>query len=231
MRKAQVPSAFDRVAPSYDLLARLSPGYHRHLRLSAERLGLGPRARILDVCCGTGLSTLALCSVYPDAEVTGLDASPGMLAIARRKPFAARVRFVKGDAMRPREAGLAGPYDGIFMAYGIRNVPDADLCLRELGSLLSPGGAICFHELVLDGTLRSRVVWEAVTLGVIVPFGFVLSGTTGIYRYLRRSVLGFDDVRGFEARLARAGYADIRTHPMDGWPRGIVHSIVARRGR
>ena len=63
--KRSVPHVFDEVAATYDALTGMNPGYHRHLRLSAERLRVPTRARILDVCCGTGLSTEALRAVHP----------------------------------------------------------------------------------------------------------------------------------------------------------------------
>jgi ubiquinone/menaquinone biosynthesis methyltransferase len=228
-RKREVPEDFDQVAPSYDLLTGLNPGYKKHLRWSAERLELDESARILDLCCGTGLSTEAVAKVYPSAEIVGLDASEGMLAVARKKPLARRVKFVLGDAMDPRAAGVDGPFDGILMAYGIRNVPDADLCLTRLRELLKPGGKICFHEYSVDDSTLAKAVWNAVTLGVIIPGGLLTARSTKIYRYLRQSVLDFDGVRAFEARLRRAGFDDVRTKPMDGWQRGIVHSFLARR--
>jgi hypothetical protein len=64
---------------------------------------------------------------------------------------------------------------------------------------------------------------------VAPPGGLVTSHHTRIYRYFRRSVLDSDAVEAFEARLARAGFADVRTEPVDGWQRGIVHSFCARR--
>ena len=85
-RKSGIASDFDRVARGYDRLNALNPGYSKHLRWSAERLGLEADARILDLCCGTGLSTAALRAAYPEAELTGMDASAGMLARAREKP-------------------------------------------------------------------------------------------------------------------------------------------------
>ena len=151
-QKQAVPHEFDRVARRYDFLTGMNPGYHRHLRYSAERMHLPDDAAILDLCCGTGLSTAAVVKTYPRAAVTGLDASEGMLEIARKKPALATVRFVHGDAMDPAASGVAGPFDGILMAYGIRNMPDADLCLRRLLPLLKPGGTICFHEYSSPGT-------------------------------------------------------------------------------
>jgi len=227
--KHTVATSFDAVARRYDLMTALNPGYAKHLRYSAKRLALGPRARVLDVCCGTGTSTRALEAIYPDAEIVGLDASEGMLAIARRKRWDGRVRFVLGDAMDPRAARIDGAFDGVLMAYGIRNVPDADHCLASLYELLAPGGSICFHEYSVADSALSRALWNAVTCAVIIPFGAVTTPESDIYRYLRRSVLEFDGVAAFERRLSRAGFTDIRTEPMDGWQRGILHSFVARR--
>jgi ubiquinone/menaquinone biosynthesis C-methylase UbiE len=224
--KRRVPVEFDRVAVTYDLLTAKNPGYLRHLRMSAERLGLGSRPRVLDLCCGTGLSTAAVLDVYPDARVIGLDASEGMLRVARDKGL--RAELVRGDAMDPG-AVVEGPFDGILMAYGIRNVPSVDECLRRLRDLLVSGGTICFHEYSVADSARSRLIWNAVCFGVIIPGGLVTAGTTRIYRYLRRSVNAFDGVDAFEQRLSAAGFEDVHTHPMDGWQQGILHSFVARK--
>ncbi len=230
-RKREVPEDFDRVAPTYDLLTGLNPGYHRHLRASASRLSerrLGRQARILDLCCGTGLSTAAVRAVHPEARIVALDRSSGMLERARRKASLRDVEWVQGDATDPAAFGVEGPFDAILMAYGIRNVPDADRCLRNLRALLKPGGTLCLHEYSVADSLASRAIWEAVCLGIIIPGGLLTAGDTRIYRYLRRSVREFDGVRALEARLVRAGYVGVRTEPMDGWQRGIVHSFLAR---
>lgn len=230
LEKQGVPKQFNKVATSYDLLVKLNPGYLKHLRWSAQRLEMPPNARILDLCCGTGLSTEALVKVYPNAEITGLDASEGMLAEARKKPELRRAVFFHGDAMNPREsAGLDGEFDGILMAYGIRNMPDADLCLERLMGLLKPGGRICFHEYSVNDSRIAKTLWNAVTLGVIIPSGLIAARNTKIFKYLRRSVLDFDGASAFEDRLRKAGFVDVETRPMDGWQRGVVHSFLARR--
>jgi ubiquinone/menaquinone biosynthesis C-methylase UbiE len=227
--KHSVPTEFDRVSRSYDLLSALNPGYSRHLQLSAERLRLPERARILDLCCGTGLSTAALRKAYPRASVTGLDASAGMLEQARSKPELSGVTWLQGDAMNPAAAGAVGPFDGILMAYGIRNVPDPDVCLERLHGLLAEGGVLCLHEYSVRGSTWSRFVWNFVTIGIVMPLGLIFARTTKIFRYLRRSVLDFDSVTALEDRLRRAGFGEVRTEPMDGWQHGIVHSFIARR--
>lgn len=228
-QKRAVPHAFDRVAARYDLLTGMNPGYHRHLARSAERMGVRGDAALLDLCCGTGLSTLALVRAYPRATITGLDASAGMLELARRKRELAGVRLLHGDAMDPAGHGAAGPYDGILMAYGIRNMPDPDLCLQRLLQLLRPGGVICFHEYSVRDSLRAHLMWNAVCLGIIIPAGLLTSPGSDIYRYLRRSVNAFDGAAAFQQRLQAAGFCDPQVATMDGWQAGIVHTFLARR--
>ncbi|MBL8784625.1 MAG: class I SAM-dependent methyltransferase [Deltaproteobacteria bacterium] len=250
--KAEVIDDFDAIAGRYDLLTRMNPGYLQHLRWSAERLRLAPGARILDLCCGTGLSTRALMATYPDAqEITGLDASAGMIRFAmdtltpgtpRPRGLArlttlpapktrANVRFVVGDAMDPAAAGATGPFDGILMAYGIRNVPNADHCLAALLPLLAPGAPICFHEYSVADSKVAKAVWNAVSLSVIAPLGIAATRNVRMWNYLRESVNRMDGVSAFERRLAAHGFTDIETLPMSGWQRGIVHSFIARRPR
>lgn len=231
-KKREVPDDFDEVAPSYDFLTGMNPGYHRHLRMSASRLALASSTpRILDLCCGTGLSTEAILDVYPRASIVALDASRGMLAAAREKRILRGVELVHGDAMDPRAAGVRGTFDGILMAYGIRNVPGIDACLENLRGLLSPGAPIAFHEYSVRDSRRARLIWDAVCWGIIVPGGLLTAPKSGIYRYLHASVRDFDGVRAFEARLRKSGYEGVHTEPMDGWQRGVLHTFLARRPR
>ena len=228
-RKERVPTDFNRVAKRYDLLNAFNPGYEKHLRWSARRMELGPGSRVLDLCCGTGMSTSALVRHYPSAEIVGLDASEGMLEVARRKAELSSIEFICGNAMDPEGAGVSGPFDGILMAYGIRNMPDPDLCLSRLLPLLRPGGVIAFHEYSVADSPFAKAVWNTVAGTVIIPFGIAATQSIDLFRYLRRSVNEFDGAEAFKSRLVRAGFVDVNSQPMDGWQRGIVHTFLAKR--
>lgn len=227
--KRAVPLKFDDVASSYDLLTSLNPGYRKHLVWSAKRLGLGPAPVILDLCCGTGISTDALLEVYPRGTIVGLDASVEMLELAKAKKTLSAVHFVHGDAMNPQQSGIFGPFDGILMAYGIRNMPDRDTCLANILKLLRPGGTVCFHEYSVEDSRLGTFLWNLVSLGIIIPSGRLIAGDSSIYRYLRRSVIEFDGVNRFEERLRNSGFVGVHTEQMDGWQRHILHSFVAKR--
>jgi ubiquinone/menaquinone biosynthesis C-methylase UbiE len=233
-RPEDVPAAFDDGAAQYDALVGANPGYHRHLRLSAERMALpdqGRGLRLLDVGCGTGASTAALLSVAPHAEIVGVDGSSGMLAEATRKQWPPSVRFVRSHVEDLAAAGVDGPFDGILAAYLIRNVADRDAALQLLRTMLVPGAPLAIHEYSVRDSLLARWTWNAVCATVIVPAGRLRTGDGGLYRYLRRSVNEFDGVARFQDRLRDNGFTDVSAHTMTGWQRNVVHTFIGRAPR
>ncbi len=227
-----VPSEFDAAAANYDRLVAASPGYHDNLARSAHRMqlpGQGAGLHLLDLGCGTGASTAALLAAAPQATITAVDASAGMLARARQADWPQWVSFVHSRAEDLAAAGVHGPFDGIFAAYLVRNLPDPDPVLARLRDLLAPGAPLAIHDYALDGRVRSRVIWTAVCWTVIIPAGKVVTGRASLYRYLWRSVLRFDTVAALAERLRGHGLNEVGIATMPGWERGIVHTVVARR--
>lgn len=226
-----VPEAFDAGAGAYDGLVGANPGYHRHLRLSAERMRLPDGGRgltLLDIGCGTGASTAALLHAAPHAHIVGVDGSAGMLACARSKTWPATVSFVQSRAEDLAQAGVSGPFDGILSAYLVRNLPDPDPVLRALLALLKPGGVLAAHEYSVRDSRRATAMWNLVSCAVIIPAGKIRTGDAELYRYLRRSVNDFDGAAGFRERLRRNGFVDVRSETMPGWQNGIVHTFLGR---
>jgi ubiquinone/menaquinone biosynthesis C-methylase UbiE len=229
---AVVPAAFDQDATSYDRLVGANPGYLDHLRLSARRLALpddGAGLRLLDVGCGTGLSTQALVETYPAAEIVAADASAEMLAQAQAKTWPDTVRFVHSRAEELAAHGVEGPFDGILAAYLLRNLPDVTAGVKDLHGLLAPGAPLAVHEYSVADSARARATWTAVCWAIIIPLGWRVTGDASLYRYLWKSVLHFDGISRLTGRLRDAGLDDVRVEPVDGWQKGIVHTILGRR--
>jgi ubiquinone/menaquinone biosynthesis C-methylase UbiE len=234
---------FDRAASRYDLLVGLNPGYHRHLRSAASALrqalpsspGRGePGPRIADLGCGSGASSRALVDVFgPGLRLTGLDASDGMLARARRKRWPAGVAFhqamAEDLAARRDDLGLTEAQDGVLGCYLFRNVPERDKVLSAVADLLRPGGVLVVQDYSVGDSARSRLLWSLVCWLVVIPLSILTGGHWRIYRYLWRSVLDFDSVPQFAERLQRAGFTDVEFRTVAGWQRGILHTFRARK--
>ncbi|MFJ4682166.1 class I SAM-dependent methyltransferase [Streptomyces sp. NPDC088789] len=233
LRDADLATAFDHAARSYDTLTAANPGYHAHLRRSVRRLGLpdgGTGLRVLDLGCGTGASTAALAAVLPGAHLTAVDASSGMLRRAAQRPWHRPVRFVHAPVEELAEAGIDGPFDAVFAAYLLRNTADPDTVLARAHALLAPGGRLAVHEYALSGHRAHRAVWNAVCGGLVLPVATLL-GDGALYRHLRHSVVTFDTAGRLARRVGEAGFEQVRVVPLPGWQTGITHTVVAARPR
>ncbi|MFD0205876.1 MULTISPECIES: class I SAM-dependent methyltransferase [Saccharothrix] len=228
---AEVPGSFDRAAQAYDLLVGLNPGYHRALRTSARALGLprrGAGLRVLDLGCGTGASTAALLDVAPEAEVVAVDASAGMLARARAKPWPDTVTFVRG---RVEDLDVRGPFDAVFAAFLVRNLPDPDAGLRAARALLEPGAPLVLHEYSVRDSVLRTAIWTAMCGLVVVPAGWLLTGDRALYTYLWRSVMRFDGASALRDRMRYNGFVAVRSRPARGPQLGVVHTFTGRAPR
>lgn len=209
---SDVRTMFDRISPVYDAMNRvMTAGLDQRWRRLAAGSVVSPGDRVLDACCGTG--DLALAAEAAGGSVTGLDFSRAMLERARRK--SRTVEWVEGDVTAlPFEDAS---FDAATVGFGIRNVPDLEAGLRELGRVLRPGGRIACLEITRPrGLLRP---FFGVWFDRVVPLlGRVLPGGAA-YTYLPASVRRFPGPGDLGAAFERAGFRDVRWQLLAG---GIV---------
>jgi ubiquinone/menaquinone biosynthesis methyltransferase len=228
--KKVVPSEFNRIAKRYDLATSLSQGYQKDLQTSVDRMNLKGNEYLADLCCGTGKSTIACLNNLPKGKVIGIDNSEGMLETAREKlipKFGNKVTFTQQDVMNLDLADNS--LDAIFMAYGIRNMPDFEKCVRNLSRVLKPGGKICFHEYAISKFLPSKLYWKFLGYFLIIPFAGLTTGSTKIFRYLIKSVETFLSPDEFTGLLKKAGFENIKHSPLGSWRKPVLHTFIAQK--
>jgi demethylmenaquinone methyltransferase/2-methoxy-6-polyprenyl-1,4-benzoquinol methylase len=143
-KPAFVDRLFDAGAKHYDGIVdwgflRSGAFYRRWVQ---ERHGLKRGARVLDVACGTGLVAVEAAKILGGAEnVTCLDPSEGMLAVARTKLAAT---FVRGRAEALPFADNS--FDFLTMGYALRHVTDLETTFGEYHRVLRPGGKALILE-------------------------------------------------------------------------------------
>lgn len=153
---------YTRFAGWYDAMSA-EPVYRAGRRVAIRALGLRPGQRVLDVGCGSGLNLAALAAeVGPGGEVVGIDRSPQMLQVARRKADRLglpQVRLVQADATRLTSADLArGPgagagrvdaenFDAMLATYALSLTNDPDAAWLAARALLAPGAMVAVVDM------------------------------------------------------------------------------------
>ena len=113
-----------------------------HARLTSE-----PPARVADIACGEGRSSLAIARGFPKVAVDGIDLDEASIAKARASLTASgledRVRFHCRDAAEP---GLAGRYDLVFVFEALHDMSRPVDVLRAARGLLAEGGCVVIGD-------------------------------------------------------------------------------------
>jgi 2-polyprenyl-3-methyl-5-hydroxy-6-metoxy-1,4-benzoquinol methylase len=109
-----------------------------HARLEAP-----PPARVADVACGCGWSSIGIARAYPLVQVDGIDLDTASIAKARQNlegsDVADRVTFHERDASDP---ALAGQYDLVTIFEALHDMSYPVRVLRTLRGMLADGGAV-----------------------------------------------------------------------------------------
>jgi demethylmenaquinone methyltransferase/2-methoxy-6-polyprenyl-1,4-benzoquinol methylase len=210
---------FDRIAPRYDLLNRLlSAGTDsRWRRACVDRLELAAPARILDVCTGTADLLIEALRRDPRHSGVGIDLSQQMLVRSQakllRRGLQGRSGLASGDAERLPLAPSS--FDAVVVGFGIRNVGDMPVALRELRRVLRRGGRLVVLEFSLPRGLLGSV-YRLYFDRILPRVGAAISGDPAAYAYLPASVARFPDPAGLAAELVAAGFENVRFYRLTG---------------
>lgn len=143
-----VQHRYRRFAATYDATMRWLDGIRD---ASLEHLNLKPGESVLDLGCGTGISfeRLHRC-VGPEGRIVGLELSPEMLDLARRRVELngwKNVTLIHGDA---NAVDIPGPLDAA-LAFYVPEILQSPTAVKQTLDSLSPGG-----RLVASGVRHAR---------------------------------------------------------------------------
>jgi len=222
---SRVRDMFATIAGRYDLLNHLLSGQmdKRWRRLVAKRLRerLGSKeALVLDVACGTGDLSLELFEKI-GARVVATDFCRPMLEVAARKIAPATeaggkraIPLIEGDALHLPFIDTS--FDGVTIAFGLRNLSNVERGLAELFRVLKPGGSLAvleFSKPVIPGfSFLFQVYFTK-----LLPFvGGLISGSRSAYQYLPDSVSRFPDQTELVARMQQVGFERVEYQNLTG---------------
>lgn len=160
--EAAVKSAYARWAPIYDWLFGLvfEDGRRKAVATINERAG-----SVLEVGVGTGLT---LPQYGPHLEITGIDLSPDMLAVAHRRVAEGTNATVAGlhEMDASHLAFTDASFDTTVVMYTITVVPDPDRVMAEIERVTKPGG-----EVIIVSHFASTSKWRLAIETTIARWG------------------------------------------------------------
>lgn len=214
-KRGYVPTLFATIAHRYDLITvLLSFGLDRGWKMRlVRRAGPMQGLHALDLATGTG--DIAFLLRRGGARVVGLDVTPRMIQLARAKRAGdSAPSFLVGDMMALPFGDAT--FDVVTTGYGLRNVPDLEGALDEIGRVLRPGGRL----LSLDFNRPSNVVVRGLYLAYLTvvgsALGWVLHRDPDTYRYIPASIRTYPGGAGVVRLLCAHGFTDARYVPVLG---------------
>lgn len=182
------------------------PDLHRRLRSA-------PPARVADLACGSGWSSIYLAQAYSDITVHGVDIDEASVARARRNAAEAaltdRVAFAVADVAAP---GLAGPYDAAFLFEALHDLARPVDALRAARGLLADGAPLIVgdervaEQFTAPGDDVERLMYGFSILHCL-PASRATTPSAAIGTVLRPAVL--------RELAAAAGFSTVEVLPID----------------
>ena len=225
MEKQNVEQLFDNISAKYDIANYFtSLGLEKYWRRKFARHIIGNEKYILDACCGTGISTLNIISRIKNSsvQITGIDFSEDMLAVARHRLVKINVKpentanpgikFIQGDVS---SLGFKDDFfDLITIVFGIRNVVDRKKALKEFFRVTKPGGRLIIMEFNFPQKPIYRKLYSFYMNRILVNIGGAITKNKNAYIYLIKTIKDFPSVNDFSSLIASAGFSDVRVEKL-----------------
>lgn len=219
----QVERMFDSISGRYDVMnSAMSFGCHKIWRNKALNAALSRYkaaglqdnpSKILDIATGTGDVAFRLHDLLPEALITGIDLSEGMLEIAREKlasmPLIEQkfMAFGKADCMALPFHDAE--FDLLTVAYGVRNFSRLRDGVAEMRRVLKRGGVLCVIELSTPKGFLTKPLYRFYSGKIIPKVGKWVSGDSEAYSYLPESIEACPQREDMAAILYAEGFTNV----------------------
>ncbi len=206
---------FDQVAARYDITNDvLSLGQDRRWRKQVvSMVDPKPGERVLDLAAGTGTSSLPFAKL--GASVVPCDFSLGMLKVGKgRLP---ELNFTAGDGMKLPFADNS--FDAVTISFGLRNIADPSVGLKELYRVTKPGGRLVVCEFSTPTWKPFSHIYSNYLMRALPPIARAVSSNPESYVYLSESIAAWPNQHDLAEIIHRAGWRSVRWTNLTG---GIV---------
>jgi demethylmenaquinone methyltransferase/2-methoxy-6-polyprenyl-1,4-benzoquinol methylase len=170
---------------------------------------------ILDLCTGTGeVAKLLIKRIGQEGTLICLDFCEEMLDVAKRKlsPIPVNMTFVVSDV---REMSFPeNSFDAITVAFGMRNVPQTEIALKKILSVLKPGGRFLCLELTKPTKRWFLPLYKWYTFRFMPAVAAMVTKSEAPYTYLPRSIDVFYSPDEFTQLMKGCGFTEVTYRSM-----------------
>lgn len=207
----RVRGVFDSVASRYDVMNDvMSGGLHRLWKRSfISSLPIQPRHHILDLAGGTGDIAFGMRERF-GCHVTICDINSEMLKEGQKR--ATNRNLMMFDWLCGNAESLPLPsnhFDGVTIAFGIRNVTDIPAALSEARRVLKPGGFFACLEFSHVNHPVLAKAYEEYSHRLIPRMGELIAKDRDSYQYLVESIRKFPPQQEFASMIRHAGFQQV----------------------
>jgi demethylmenaquinone methyltransferase / 2-methoxy-6-polyprenyl-1,4-benzoquinol methylase len=177
--------------------------------------------RILDLACGTGISTVAIAKRFPHARVVGVELREEYLGFAREKVSALALSNVELVLSRAEDYRSSEPFDCIASSY-LAKYADLPRLVSNCRDLLDEGGLLVMHDFILPPRRSLVALWRLYFKALQLLGSAMLPAWNEIYYGLPRLIEQTRWLPELEQALAENGFRDIRTEYLTAYGSAIV---------
>ena len=112
---------------------------------------LGVTGKFLEIGPGPAVLTTMVAQAIPEAHITAVEISPGMITVARehveREGLTDRIALVEGDANDTELLEQLGRFDLVYSTYTLHHWDHPETVIKNLLRAVAPGGILLIHDL------------------------------------------------------------------------------------
>jgi len=202
----QIKAMFDNIANKYDFLNHLlslGQDFYWRKEMLKALYPLEKSSIVCDLATGTGDSAKVI--IKKGFNVFGVDLSPKMLQISKRKlsNFSFYPLCGSGYQLPFKDE----TFDAVTCAFGIRNMHSIDMALTEIFRVLKKGGKSVFLEFSVPSNIFKAIY--AFYMKYILPNIAAMFSEKQAYEYLWESICSFPEPDEFANILIKAGFVGV----------------------
>ncbi|WP_379129182.1 demethylmenaquinone methyltransferase [Paenibacillus sp. sgz500958] len=219
-KEQYVHSVFEKIAGNYDRMNDIL-SFRRHKawrNFAMKKMSMKHGNTAVDLCCGTCDWSITMAETTGSGSVVGLDFSPGMLDVGRRKIEARgleeQITLVQGNAMSLPFGDNS--FDYATIGFGLRNVPDLVQVLKEMKRVVRPGGMVVCLELSKPTVQPFKGIYYFYFQRVLPMLGKLFAKSYEQYKWLPESLALFPGRLELEAVFRETGLQRVESFPLTG---------------